>query len=158
MSALPTMVAVALYVAVTVPLLAILLLVHRWKSDYTTLLMAALILQIIPIGLMFFPAGFVGVVLLAASLALTWRRNRRFRQLRLDNPEVHRRWTQEALLAVVALGFSLEQKGVAWLFAEVAAGKPAIAQLCWLLPGSVALWALIAALAWQEGRHLRAPD
>jgi hypothetical protein len=113
------MVVVALYVVVTAPLLYLVLRVHSLQSDYTRLFMAALILQIIPIGLVFFPLGFIGVVLLLASLVATWRRNWRFRAMGIENPEVARRWGLELVFNLWALGFALEQKGVAYLFLEV---------------------------------------
>jgi hypothetical protein len=109
---------VGLYIVVTAPMLALLLKVHGLQSAYTRLFVAAMILQIIPIGLFFFPLGFLGVVLLVVSLAVTWRRNRRFKAMGIDNPEVAKRWTLEYVFNLLGLAFAIEQ-GVAYLFLEV---------------------------------------
>jgi hypothetical protein len=148
------MVVVALYVVVTAPLLYLVLRVHSLQSDYTRLFMAALILQIIPIGLVFFPLGFIGVVLLLASLVATWRRNRRFRAMGIDNPEVAKRWGLELVFNLWALGFALEQKGVAYLFLDVV-GRHGLGFLwSFLIPASALGWLVLIGLIIRERRML----
>lgn len=144
------------YVLVTAPLLAVLLWVHRLRSDYTKLLLAALILQIIPIGLIFFPLGLVGMAVLAFTTVATLRRNARFRALAPENTEVHRRWTQEALANVLALGFAFEQKGIAWLLMDVTGQRGLAGLWLWLLPGSLVLWLALAPWLRREWRIFRA--
>jgi hypothetical protein len=119
MAVLPVMVVVALYIVTTIPLLALLLAVHRLRSDYTRLFQAALVLQIVPLGVLFFPLGFVGLALLVLATGLTVRRNRRFSAMRLENPAVARRWALVHLANAWALGFAVLQKGVVYLFLEV---------------------------------------
>lgn len=115
----PVMGVVALYILVTAPMLYLVLRVHGLQSDYTRLFMLALILQIIPIGLLFFPLGFIGLVLLVVSLLATGRRNRRFKAMRIDNPEVARRWALEYVFNLVGLTLAVEQKAVSYLFVQV---------------------------------------
>ena len=147
------MAVVGVYILVTAPLLAVILLVHGLKSDYTGLFMAALLLQIIPIGLLFYPLGFIGVALLAYTMWGAFQRNRRFRSMGIDNPEVYRRWSIEYQANVVALAFAIEQKGVGLLFLEVAARK-GFGLLWVLVPTSLVLWAAAIALIQHERRHI----
>lgn len=147
------MAVVGLYVVVTAPLLAIILLVHGLKSDYTGLLMAALVLQIIPIGLLFYPMGFIGVLMLAFTLWGAARRNQRFRTMGIDNMEVYRRWSTEYQANLVALALALEQKGIGLLFLDVASRK-GFGMLWGLVPGSVLLWTVVVALVLHERRNM----
>jgi hypothetical protein len=148
---------VALYVLVTAPLLVLLVKVHGLAGGYTGLFMAALILQLIPIGLFFFPLGFIGAAMLAVSLAGCVRRNRRFQALHIDNPEVERRWRLEYVLHLWAIGFALEQKGVAYLFLDVVGQRGFGFAMSGLLPLSLGLWLTLAALLLRHRRRLPAP-
>lgn len=138
------------------PLLGLALWVHRLGSAYTRLLLAALLLQLIPIGLVFFPLGFAGVALLGYALGATLRRNARFRRSGLANPDVHRRWTHEAIAAALALGFAVQHKALAVAFTQAAAHPAtAAAPLGWLAPASLALWSGVAAYCLYEWRAWR---
>ena len=150
------MLVVGLYIAVTAPMLYLFLRVHSLNSDYTRLFLAALILQIIPIGLIFFPLGLLGVALLIVSLVGTYRRNARFRALGIHNPEVARRWRQEYVLNLWALGLALEQKGVAYGFMQVIAHQGLAFLWTMLLPMSVLIWGCLGWLIRQETRALKA--
>lgn len=153
------MAVVGAYILVTAPLLALIILVHGLKSDYTGVLMAGLVLQIIPIGLLFYPLGFIGVLVLAYTLVGTVRRNRRFKTMGIDNPEVYRRWSTEYLANLVAFSFAIEQKGIGLLFIDVASHK-GFGMLWALVPLSVLLWIAVIALIVRERKGLPAlqPD
>jgi hypothetical protein len=154
--AFETMIAVVLYIAATAPFLPLLLLTHRLQGAYTAPFIVALVLQLIPIGLVFLPLGFVGLAILVATLAMVHRRLRAFRRSGLDNPEVHARWIREYLANLVALGLALEQKGAALLFLE-ASSRQGLGHLWWvLLPASVALWVPLGVVIRREWRRLRA--
>jgi hypothetical protein len=150
------MIVVALYLLVSAPMLGLVLLVHNLKSDYTRLFVTALILQIIPIGLIFFPLGLIGLGMLFVSLFLTVRRNRQYEALGAKNPEVSRRWTLEYQANLVAVGLALEQKGVAWLFLEVAA-KHGLGFLLELAPATLVIGSVLGAflLKSRQRRHKR---
>lgn len=152
---LQAMAVVGLYVACTAPFLGLILYVHALKSSYTQLLIIALILQLIPIGLVFFPLGFIGVALLAYTLAETARRNGQFRASGVQNPEVERRWTREYIANLLAFGLALEQKGVALVFVQVTARQGLEGLWQGLLPVSLIMWALLGHLIWRETRRLR---
>lgn len=148
---------VALYLLCTAPFLPLLLYVHRMKSAYTGMFIAAMILQLIPIGLVFFPLGLVGVGMLAFTLVATNRRNSAFVRSRLPNPGVERRWREEYLANLVAFGFGLEQKSVALLFIHVTTPHGGLGNAIWaLLPGSLLLWGVLGPLMWRETRALGA--
>src|SRR5690606_36725250 len=104
-----------LCVLATASLLFVLLRVDALKSDYTRLFLAALLLQLIPVGLIFFAFGLVGVALLAVSLAEAHRRHAPLKRMGIHNPEVASRLQLEYMCHLWALGFALEQKGVAYL-------------------------------------------
>jgi len=120
---LATLFAVACYVVATIPFLPLMLVVHRLGGAYAGLFMAALVMQILPIGLVFIPVGALGVGLLAYTLYQVRGRLRHFRSSGLNNPEVHTRWTKEHVANWVALGLALEQKAAAWLFLEASSGN-----------------------------------
>ncbi|MDB5100999.1 MAG: hypothetical protein JWM80_5420 [Cyanobacteria bacterium RYN_339] len=149
------MAVVGLYVACTAPFLVLILYVHALRSSYTNLLIIALILQLIPIGLVFFPLGFIGVALLAYTLAVTGRRNRLFRLGGYDNPAVDRRWTREYVANLWAFGLALEQKGVALVFVQVTSRQGLSGLWQGLLPASVLVWALLGHLIWRERRRMK---
>ena len=149
------LVVVGLYLVVTAPMLVLLLRVHNLNSDYTRLFMAALLLQIIPLGLLFFPVGFLGVGLLAVTLVATRQRNARFRALGIHNPEVARRWRQEYLLNLWAIGLAIEQKGVAYLFMQVSTHRGLDFLWTGLLPMTVVIWAGLGWAIVRETRSLR---
>lgn len=151
----PTMIVVALYIALTAPFLVLLLLVHRLQSSYTGLFVVGLVLQLIPIGLVFFPLGFLGVALLAYTLVATARRNRSFRLSGLHNPDVHERWTREYLANLWAFGLALEQKGMAIIFIQVTSREGLAGLWQGFLPASLALWIVLAPLIWRELKWLR---
>lgn len=153
---LGAMAVVALYVAVTVPFLVLLLKVHGWGSDYTRWLLAALALHLVPVGLLFFPLGLVGTGVLAFSLVEAARRNRGLRRLHIDNVLVARRWSEEYRVHLWALALSLEQKAVAWLFLEVAGRRAGLLSLGLFLGFSLVVWGVTIALVWQERRHVTA--
>lgn len=139
-----TMVTVGVYVGMTAPFLPLLLYVHRWNGAYTGLFVAALVLQLIPIGLIFFPLGLIGVAILAGTLGSTRRRLRDFRASGMPNDEVHARWIREYLANLVAMGFALEQKAAALAFLEASSGHGLFALWGLFLPGSGLLWLLLA--------------
>lgn len=146
---------VGLYVVCTAPFLPLLMLVHRLQSSYTGLFVAALILQLLPIGLVFFPLGFIGVGLLAYTLVASRRRNQSFLASGLYNPDVRRRWTQEYVLNLWAFAFALEQKGVALVFIQVTSRQGYAGLWQGLLPASVVLWLVIGTLIARELRDLK---
>lgn len=152
--AYPTLLVVALYLFVTMPFIALVPLAHALRSDYTRLFMAGLVLQLIPIGLVFFPLGFIGVAILGITFVSAHRRNRRFRDLAIDNPDVYRRWSCEYILNAFAFGFAMEQKGVAWLFLEVVS-KHGFHILGFLIAVSLCLWMGIGWLIAGEYRSYR---
>lgn len=153
------MIVVGLYVLATAPLLFLVVRVHALKSDYTRLFMAALLLQLIPVGLIFFPFGFVGVILLGASLVEAHRRHVRLKRMGIHNPEVAARWRFAYVCHLWAIGFSLEQKGVAYLFLDVVNHHGFGFLWRALLPASVCLWLILGGLIvreWLTGRALPA--
>lgn len=140
---LATLFAVACYVVATIPFLPLMLVVHRLGGAYAGLFMAALVMQILPIGLVFIPIGALGVGLLGYTLHQVRSRLRHFRASGLQNPEVHARWTRECIANWLALALGLEQKAAAWLFLEASSGH-AIVGLTLVLGGlSVLLWGLV---------------
>lgn len=149
-----TMAAVALYIVATAPFLPLMLVVHKLDGAYTAPFIAALVLQIVPIGLIFFPLGFVGVAILGFTLFQVRRRLGDFRRSGLENPEVHVRWIKEYLANLVALGFALEQKGAAFVFLEASSGQGLGHLWTILIPSSVALWAVIAVIFRREWKAL----
>ena len=151
-TALAGMVVVGLYVLTTAPLLYLLLRAHALKSDYTRWFMAAMMLQILPLGLIFFPLGAIGVVLLAISLAEAHHRHARFKAMGIHNPEVSARWRLEYLYHLWAIGFTLEQKAVAYLFIEVVHRHGFGFFWTWLLPLSGGMWLILGALIIRERR------
>lgn len=151
---LATMAAVALYLAATAPFLPLLLVVHKLGGAYTGLFVAAILLQLVPLGLVFFPLGFVGVVILGYTLVQVRRRLDDFRRAGLASPEVHVRWIKEYLANLVAFGLALEQKGAAFVFLEASSGLGLAHLWSALIPLSVALWAVIAVLFRREWKAL----
>ena len=154
-TAIGSMAVVGLYILVTAPLLYLLLRVHAMKSDYTRLFVAALLLQIIPIGLFFFPFGVAGVLLLAVSLGDAYRRHARLKAMGIDNPEVSSRWQLAYMLHLWAIGFTLEQKGVAYLFLDVVNHRGFGFFWQGFLPMSAAIWLILGALILREWRTRR---
>ena len=153
---LATMAAVALYLLATAPFLPLLLVVHKLDGAYTGLFIAAIVLQLVPIGLVFLPLGFLGVAILAYTLHAVHGRLRDFRRTGLDSPLVHARWIREYLANLVAFGFALEQKAAAVIFLE-ASSRQGLGHLWWVaLPASVAMWAVIAVAFRREWRRLGA--
>lgn len=150
---LATMIAVGLYVLTTAPFLPLMLFVHRLGGAYAGLFMAAMILQLVPIGLVFIPLGAVGVALLGFSLHRVAQRLKGFRRAGLPNPAVHERWSHEYLANIVALGLALEQKGAAWTFLEASRGVGFATFWTWIVPLSLVLWAWLAWLIVRERRH-----
>lgn len=151
---LVTMPIVALYILCTAPFLPLLLYIHRLQSAYTGVFIAALVLQLIPIGLVFFPLGFIGVAMLAYTLVATARRNHLFRLAGIDNLEVARRWTQEYIANLIAFGFALDQKGVALVFIQVTSRQGFAGLWEGLLPASAILWLLLVPMIHREWRRL----
>jgi hypothetical protein len=148
---------VGLYVMFTAPFLLLLLFVHRLRSSYTGLFMAAIVLQLIPIGLIFFPLGFMGVGLLAYTLVSTARRNQAFRASGLQNPAVLRRWTFEYIANLWAFGFAIEQKGAALVFIQVTSRAGLSGLWQGFLPASVLVWLLLGPMLWRAHRALGTP-
>lgn len=146
---------VGLYILCTVPFLVLLLQMHALRSDYTKLFVVGLVLQLVPVGLVFFPLGVLGVGLLCGTGVSVGRRLRRFRASGLHNPEVLHRWSREFVANVIAVGFGLEQKGVAWLFADVTSRHGFAFLWTGLLPASLAIWLLLGALILREHRARR---
>ncbi|HEY9724253.1 MAG TPA: hypothetical protein V6D47_19790 [Oscillatoriaceae cyanobacterium] len=141
---------IGLYILCTIPFLVLLVMMHALRSDYAKLFIAGIVLQIVPLGLIFFPVGFFGVGLLCYTGISSGRRLRRFRASGLYNPDVLKRWSWEFIANVIAIGFSFEQKGVAWLFTEVT-NRHGFGFL-WndLVPVSLAMWAVLAVLIVRE--------
>lgn len=131
---------VFLYVLATLPFLALLLRVLRHQSDYTRLFVAGLTLQLLPVGLLYLPLGAVGVLLLGYTLVTSYRRNRQFRKTGIEHPEVEHRWSIEYQANLLALGFALEQKAIAWLFVQVVSRHGFEVLWRWILPMSVPMW------------------
>lgn len=153
------MIVVGLYVLATAPLLFLVVRVHALKSDYTRLFLAALLLQLIPVGLIFFPFGFIGVILLGVSLVEAYRRHARLKRMGIHNPEVAARWRFEYVCHLWAIGFALEQKGVAYLFLDVVNHHGFRFLWSALLPASVGLWLILGGLIareWLAGRAVPA--
>lgn len=152
---LATLFAVACYVVATIPFLPLMLVVHRLGGAYAGLFLAALVMQILPIGLVFIPVGALGVALLAYTLRQVSRRLVQFRLSGMHNADVHARWVKEWLANWVAFGLALEQKAAAWLFLEASSGHP-ITTLTLVFGGlSAGLWAFIAWKIGPEWRRLR---
>ncbi|MEB3223680.1 MAG: hypothetical protein VKS61_16520 [Candidatus Sericytochromatia bacterium] len=150
---LATMLGVGLYVLMTAPFLPLMLYVHRLGGAYSGLFMAAMVLQLVPIGLVFFPMGAVGIGLLGLALWRVGQRLAGFRQAHIDNPEVHLRWSREYVANAIALGFACEQKGAAWVVLEATRGQALWTFGAWVCPLSALLW---AGLAWLVVREHRA--
>lgn len=149
------MIAVAFYLVATAPFLPLMLLIHRLGGAYTGLFVVALVLQLVPIGLVYLPLGFIGVVLLGYSLKRTADRLRDFRRSGVHHPEVHARWVKEYLLNLLAFGFALEQKIAAALFIDTSTGAGLTHLLPIALPCSLLLWAGLAFPIHREWRALR---
>lgn len=143
------------YLVVTAPMALVVLKVHRLQSDYTRLFMIAMFLQLIPVGLVFFPLGFAGLGLLGFTMASTLLRNRKFRRMAIHNPEVHRRWTVEAIANLAAFALGLAQKSVAAAFAGVVSQQPWQHAAAWLAPATLAVWIVVGWAIWREWRLLR---
>ena len=154
---LATMGIVGLYVFFTAPFLALLMFIHRLRSSYTGLFMVAIILQLVPIGLIFFPLGFIGVGLLAFTLVSTARRNKSFESSGLHNPGVQRRWTLEYIANLWAFGLALEQKGVALVFIQVTSRSGLSGLWEGFLPASVLMWLLLGPLILRAHRTISPP-
>jgi len=138
------------YLACTVPLLAILLKALTMRGAYMGVFIAGLLLQIIPIGLFFFPLGIIGVGILAYSTISASHRAYQLRRLHLDNQDVERLWTLELLLNLMAIGFAVQQKLFAWLFLQVTLRQADLFLLGVLAGISLLWWALIGTLTWRE--------
>lgn len=143
----------ALYMLVTAPFLVLLIKVHATKSDYLGLFLWGIALQLIPIGLIYFPLGFVGWAILLLSLAGSWKRNRQFRLSGLDNPTVGRQWSLEYGWNLLAFGLATQQKLVALLFVALTGRLATEAHWGALVMGSTVLWAAIGLELRQEGRR-----
>lgn len=143
---------VFLYLLVTLPCLVMLVWVLARRGEYTRLFVGGLLLQLVPVGLLFWPLGLAGVLLLAYALADSARRCRALRRSGIRHPEVERRWSLEYQANLLALAFALEQKAVAWLFLAVVSHRTTA--LGWLVPASAVLWVAVAALAGHERRTL----
>lgn len=152
---LATLAAVALYLLATAPFLPLLLVVHKLDGAYTMPFIVAIVLQLVPIGLVFLPLGFIGVAILVYTLVAVTQRLRVYRRAGIDNPEVHLRWSREYLANLVALGFALEQKGAAIVFLEASSGQGLGHFWQVMLPASALLWAAIAILFHRERRRIR---
>lgn len=151
---LATMAAVALYLLATAPFLPLLLVVHKLDGAYTAPFIVAIVLQLVPIGLVFLPLGLVGVAILAYTLHGVWGRLRDFRRAGLASPQVEARWIKEYLANLVAMGLALEQKAAAIVFLEASSGQ-GLAHFWWvMLPASVVLWAAIGVAFRREWRRL----
>lgn len=146
---------VFLYLLATLPCLGLMVGVLRQRGDYTRLFVAGLVLQLLPVGLLYLPLGAVGVLLLAYTLVASFRRNRQFRASGIAHPEVERRWSLEYQANLFALGFALEQKAVAWLFLQVVSHHGMQALWRWILPASAVTWGGLLLLFVLERRTLR---
>jgi len=143
------------YILFTAPLALIVIKVHRLRSDYTRLFMLAMFLQLIPVGLVFFPLGLAGQGLLGFTLASTLLRNRKFRRMAIHNPEVHRRWTVEAIANLAAFAVGLGQKSVAVAFAGVVSKQSWHLPAFWLVPATLVVWAAVGWALLAEWRVLK---
>lgn len=143
---------VVAYMIVTAPFLYLLVKAHGMQRDYLGLFVTGVILQIIPIGLVYFPLGLAGLAVLGASLSGAAARSRRIRRSALRAPEVIRRWSGDYLLNLVAFALALEQKGIAVVFIAVTRRMSGTA--LWLSLGafSLVLWATVLLLARRERR------
>lgn len=143
-----------LYALFTVPLLLLLIRVHAWGSPYTRLFQAALLLQIIPVGLVYLPLGAASLGLLALALWKAEKQVRQFRALGVSNPAVERRWGTLALAGWGAMGCACQQKVVSVLFVQLVAHQP----LGRLAPAVVAVsaagWLALTGYVWWQYRQL----
>ncbi|MEB3196745.1 MAG: hypothetical protein VKP62_06025 [Candidatus Sericytochromatia bacterium] len=153
-----TLLTVGLYVLATAPFLPLMLYVHRLDGAYAGLFMGALVLQLVPLGMLFLPLGALGVALLMVTLYRAHARLVAFRDAGLHNPRVHARWIREYLANLVALGLALEQKAVAWIFLEASSGKGLDHLYTIVLPASLLLWAGLLVLIRRENQRLKVVD
>lgn len=146
---------VFLYLLATLPCLGLVVGVLRRQSAYTRLFLGGLLLQLLPVGLLYFPLGFAGVALLGYTLAVSWRHNRQLRASGIAHPDVERRWSLEYRANLWAVGFALEQKAMAWLFLEVVGHRGFQVLWQWILPLSAGTWATLLVLLACEHRAVR---
>lgn len=140
------------YLACTIPCVGILVGLLRLRSDQTTLFTVALWLQLVPVGLLFWPLGLPGVLLLGLALCRCVVRNRKLRASGIVQAEVERLWSRETIGAFLALGFACEQKAMAWLFLDVTGHRGWAVLPEVLIPASVVTWGAIAVSIWREHR------
>lgn len=138
-----TLACVGAYLLSTAPFLFLLPLAHRGQAEGRTWLLAGMVLQLLPIGLIFFPLGFVGVAILGGAWVATLRRQRLFALSGILRPDLAAAWRQEQLLAGAATTLALQQKGVALAFLEAARGHGG-----WPLAGALLLWGLALWAPW----------
>ncbi len=147
------------YLACTIPCVGILVGLLRLRSDQATHFTVALWLQLVPVGLLFWPLGLPGVILLGLALWRCLVRNRKLRASGIVQSTVERLWHRETIGAFLALGFACEQKAMAWLFMDVTGhrGWAVLGEI--LIPASVVTWTAIALGIWRERHrfHLRHP-
>jgi hypothetical protein len=72
----------------------------------------------------------------------------------IENPEVARRWGLELVFNLWALGFALEQKGVAYLFLDVVGRRGLGFLWSFLIPASALGWLVLIGLIIRERRML----
>jgi hypothetical protein len=146
---------VVLYMLFTIPFLGLLFWVLRERGAYTRLFLWGILLQLIPIGLLFWPGGLVGLGVLAYALATSGRRNWQLGVSGLHHPEVERKWSREYRAGLVAMACALEQKGAAWLFMDVVGRRGFGLLWSFLVPASLVMWLAVAGLLAVETRRLR---
>ncbi len=142
------------YMFASLPFLGLLVGVLRRQSAYTRLFVAGLVLQLVPVGLLYFPLGVAGVLLLVYTLAASFRQNRLFRATGIVRPDVEHRWSREYQANLWALGFAVEQKAMAWLFLQVVGRHGFQVLWQWILPLSGVMWTGLFLLLWTERRTL----
>lgn len=145
---------VFLYLLASLPFLGLLVGVLRRQSAYSRLFIWGLVLQLIPVGLLYFPFGAAGVLLLAYTLVASHRQNRQFRATGIAHPDVELRWSREYQANLWALGFAVEQKAMAWLFLQVVGRQGFQVLWQWILPLSALMWGGLLCLLWAERRTL----
>ena len=143
------------YIACTVPCVGLLVWILQLRSVHAREFQVALFLQLLPVGLLYWPLGVPGVAILGSCI---WRGGRRMRQFRgsgLYNPSVEKAWSLEQVGALLAFGLACEQKAFAWLFLEVSSHRGWGVLWGTILPASVFGWLAIALLVRRERLTLK---
>ena len=100
------------YIACTVPCVGLLVWILQLRSVHAREFQVALFLQLLPVGLLYWPLGVPGVAILGSCI---WRGGRRMRQFRVSglyNPSVEKAWSLSVGGAKPALRLGLGVAGL----------------------------------------------